>query len=439
MARGGMYDQLGGGFARYSVDGEWVVPHFEKMLYDNALLLRVYLHLWRETGSSFARRIAVETADFLIRDLRTPEGGFAAALDADTNGVEGLTYAWTEAQLVDVLGSDDGPWAADLLGVTAEGTFEHGASVLQLGADPSDVDRWSALRLRLLSARGRRPQPARDDKIVAAWNGLAIAALAETGVLLGQPSYLDAAIQAADLLLALHGVDGRLRRTSRAGAVGEHAGVLEDYGDVAEGLLVLHQATGQGRWLTAAGDLLETVTARFGRDDGGFFDTADDAETLLRRPYDPADGPAPSGLAAVGGAFLSYAALTGSTRHREVAERALATIAALIPRAPRAAGWAAAVGEAMVAGPLEIAVAGTPGRPRDALAEAARRTTSPGAVVVVGAGDAEGVPLLADRGEVDGRPAAYVCRYFVCQMPLTDAAALREPLRITSPGASPWA
>ncbi|MGI8693795.1 MAG: thioredoxin domain-containing protein [Geodermatophilaceae bacterium] len=430
MARGGMYDQLGGGFARYSVDGQWVVPHFEKMLYDNALLLRVYLHLWRETGSPFARRIAMETADFLVRDLRTPELGFAAALDADTDGVEGRTYAWTEQQLVDVLGPEDGAWAAALLDVTAAGTFEHGTSVLQLHADPSDVDKWARLRLELLSARGQRPQPARDDKVVAAWNGLAIAALAETGDLLDEPSYVDAAVSAADLLLRLHLVDGRLRRTSRAGAAGEHAGVLEDYADVAEGLLVLHQVTGEGRWLDAAGELLETVLARFGRDDGGFFDTADDADALVRRPYDPADGPAPSGLAAAIGAFVSYAALTASTRHRDVAEQALSTIAAVLARAPRAAGWAAAIGEAMLAGPLEIAVAGTPGPQRDALARSARLTTSPGAVVIVGPGDADGVPLLAGRVEVDGRPAAYICRNFVCRLPLTDPDALREPLRV---------
>ncbi|MBA2389471.1 MAG: thioredoxin domain-containing protein [Geodermatophilaceae bacterium] len=430
MARGGMYDQLGGGFARYSVDGEWVVPHFEKMLYDNALLLRVYLHLWRETGSTFSRRIAVETADFVVRDLGTPEGGFAAALDADTDGVEGLTYAWTEKQLIDVLGAEDGTWAAALLEVTAEGTFEDGASVLQLRADPGDGDRWAPVRAQLLAARHQRPQPARDDKVVAAWNGLAIAALAEAGALLDAPFYVDAAVAAADHVLRLHMVDGRLRRTSRAGDVGGHAGVLEDYADLAEGLLVLHQVTGQGRWLESAADLLETVSARFGRDDGGFFDTADDAETLLRRPYDPADGPAPSGLAAISGAFLTYAALTGSTRHRDVAESALSTVAALIARAPRAAGWAAAAGEAMLAGPLEIAVAGAAGPRRDALAEAARRSTAPGAVVVVGPPDAEGVPLLAGRVEVDGVPAAYICRNFVCQVPITEPAALAEPLRL---------
>ena len=430
MARGGMYDQLGGGFARYSVDGEWVVPHFEKMLYDNALLLSAYLHLWRETGSPLARRVAVETADFLLRDLRTPEGGFASALDADTDGVEGLTYAWTPAQLREVLGDTDGDWAAELFGVTEAGTFEHGTSVLQLRSDPVDRDRWRTVRHRLHEARAERPQPGRDDKVVAAWNGLAIAALAEAGSLFATPSYLDAAVAAADLLLRVHLVDGRLRRTSRAGVVGRHAGVLEDYADLAQGLLALHQATADGRWSTAAGELLEVVTSHFGHPDGGFYDTADDAESLLRRPLDPADGPAPSGLAAAAGALLTVAALTAAVEHREAAERALATVAAVVERAPRAAGWAAAVGEAVLAGPVEVAVAGRRGPARDELVAMARLGTAPGAVVVAGGADADGVPLLAGRGEVDGLPAAYVCLGFVCERPVTDSAELRTRLRV---------
>jgi uncharacterized protein YyaL (SSP411 family) len=230
MARGGIYDQLAGGFARYAVDGQWVVPHFEKMLYDNALLLRVYLHLWRATGDGWARRIADETAAFLIRDLGTPEGGFASALDADTDGVEGLTYVWTPDQLVEVLGPDDGRWAAAQFEVTDRGTFEHGASTLQRLGEPDDDARLDDVRGRLLRARAQRPQPARDDKVVTAWNGLAIAALAEHGVLTGAPASVDAAGRAADLIAGTHWVDGRLRRASRDGAAGQHAGVLEDYG-----------------------------------------------------------------------------------------------------------------------------------------------------------------------------------------------------------------
>ncbi|HEX7538527.1 MAG TPA: thioredoxin domain-containing protein, partial [Dermatophilaceae bacterium] len=220
MARGGMYDQLAGGFARYCVDAGWVVPHFEKMLYDNAQLLRIYLHLWRATGSPLAERVARQTADFLLRDLGTAQGGFAASLDADTDGVEGLTYAWTTPQLVDVLGAEDGRRAATLLEVTGSGTFEHGMSTLQLRREPDDARWWEGVRTRLLMARNLRPQPALDDKVVTGWNGLAIAALSEAGVLLGESTYVDAAQLCAQFLTDSHVVDGRLRRASRGGVVG---------------------------------------------------------------------------------------------------------------------------------------------------------------------------------------------------------------------------
>ncbi|HEY4625929.1 MAG TPA: N-acylglucosamine 2-epimerase, partial [Blastococcus sp.] len=423
MARGGIYDQLAGGFARYAVDAGWVVPHFEKMLYDNALLLRVYLDLWRATGDEWARRVADETAAFLVRDLGTPEGGFASALDADAEGVEGLTYAWTPGQLVEVLGPDDGRWAAAQFEVTERGTFEHGTSTLQRLHEPDDPARLASVRDRLLAARAQRPQPARDDKVVTAWNGLAIAALAEHGVLTGTDESVVAARRAAELLATTHWVDGRLRRASRDGVVGRHAGVLEDYGDLAEGLLALHQATAEGRWLELAGDLLDVVAEQF-VDADGWHDTAADAEALVHRPFDPADGPTPAGIAATAGAAVGHAALSGSPRHRELGEAALASLARLVEQAPRAAGWAAAVGEALLAGPLEVAVTGPAGPERDALAGAARAATSPGAVVVVGEPNAPGVPLLADRPLVAGRPAAYVCRGFVCSAPVTEVSAL---------------
>src|SRR3954453_21554703 len=376
MARGGIYDQLAGGFARYSVDARWVVPHFEKMLYDNALLLRVYLHLWRATGEPWARRVADETAAFLLRDLATPEGGFASALDADTEGVEGLTYVWTPAQLVEVLGEDDGRWAAEVFEVTAAGTFEHGSSTLQLLRAPDDPDRLADVRRRLFAARAQRPQPARDDKVVTAWNGLAIAALAEHGVLTGTRDSVDAARRAAELLAGTHWTDGRLRRVSRDGVAGAPAGVLEDYGDLAEGLLTLHQATGEGRWLGLAGDLLDVVAEQF-VDADGWHDTAADAEALVHRPFDPADGPTPSGIAAAAGAAGTYGALAGAPRHRELGEAAVGSLARLVERAPRAAGWAAAVGEGLLAGPLEVAVSGPAGAGRDALASAAPASTRP--------------------------------------------------------------
>jgi uncharacterized protein YyaL (SSP411 family) len=427
MASGGMYDQLGGGFARYSVDNSWVVPHFEKMLYDNALLLRVYAHWWRQTGSELGRRVARETAEFLLRDLRTPEGGFASALDADTDGVEGATYVWNPSQLREVLGPDDASWAAQLLAVTPTGTFENGDSTLQLRTDPSDVDRWNSVRQRLFAARTARRQPSRDDKVVTAWNGLAITALAEAGVLLEVPSYLDAAIATATLLLDRHVVEGRLRRTSRAGQVGHSAGVLEDYGSLAEGLLALHQATADGRWLSAAGGLIDVALAHFADGSGGFFDTADDAEQLVRRPRDPTDGPTPAGAATLAGAMLSYTALTGSGQYREAAEAVVSHAMPLIEQYPRAAGWAAALAEAMLAGPVEIAVVG-PAADRTGLERTARQAVSPGAVVVAGEPDGAGVPLLADRPLVGGRAAAYVCRGFVCDAPVTDTEALRAVL-----------
>ena len=418
MARGGLHDQLGGGFARYSVDAEWVVPHFEKMLYDNALLLGVYGRWGTDVGVWAAEGIA----GFLLAELRTAEGGFASALDADSEGAEGTYYVWTPQQLTDVLGPEDGPWAASLLGVTEAGTFEHGASTLQLHEDPADLERWFAAQRRLKAARDGRERPARDDKVVAAWNGLAISGLCSAGTLLGLPAYVEAAAAAGDLLARVHLVDGRLRRVSRDGVVGAPAGVLEDYGCVAAGFLDLVQATGDARWLGLAEQLLDVALSRFRAGDGGFHDTADDAEALVARPRDPTDNASPSGLSATVHALSTYAALTGSGRHRDAAEQALATVAAIAERAPRFAGWSLAAAHSMLDGPEEIAVVGPTGEARDALALAARRRR--GAVVVVAEEARDDIPLLIGRSVVDGLPAAYVCRGFVCERPVTDPAAL---------------
>jgi uncharacterized protein YyaL (SSP411 family) len=434
MARGGIYDQLGGGFARYSVDAAWVVPHFEKMLYDNALLLRVYLHLYRATGDAAARRVANETLDFLLRELRTAEGGFASSLDADSEGEEGRFYVWTPDQLVEALGQDDGEWAARRLGVTETGTFEHGTSVLRLvgtSAAPDDQDeaeRFADIRRRLFAARERRVRPGRDDKIVAAWNGLALSALAESAVLLDRPDATEAANDLADLLLRVHVVDGRLRRTSLAGVVGEYAGVLDDYGCVAEGLLALYATTGNARWFEAAGTLLDTARWHFLDASGQWHDTADDASQPLYRPADPADNATPSGASAVAAALVGYAAYTGSAEHRADAERALRGAAALARQAPRFAGAGLAVAEALLDGPREVAVIGPVDDPNTgALHRVALSGTAPGLVVALGEvpdGSAPSSPLLRDRGTVAGRPAAYVCRGFVCDAPTTEQAVL---------------
>ncbi|WP_030451928.1 thioredoxin domain-containing protein [Herbidospora cretacea] len=424
MARGGLYDQLAGGFARYSVDASWVVPHFEKMLYDNALLLRVYAHWWRDTGSPLARRIALETAEWMIAELRTPEGGFASALDADSEGEEGRFYVWTPDQLQEVLGQADAAWAAELFEVT--GTFEHGTSVLQLLADPDDHDRYQSIRARLRTARELRVRPGRDDKVVAAWNGLAIAALAETGALFDRPALVEAATRAATLLDEVHISDGRLLRTSRDGRAGGNAGVLEDYADVAEGFLTLYGITGDARWYQRAEALLDTLLDRFPDGAGGFFDTADDGERLFQRPQDPTDNATPSGQFAAAGALLSYAALSGSARHREAAEGALGPVSTLADRYARFAGWGLAVAAAALAGPVEVAVTGDLSDDRTrALHRAALMSGAPGMVIALGEGE---VPLMAGRTLVNGEPAAYVCRNFACRLPVTTPAALRAEL-----------
>ncbi|MEV6760571.1 thioredoxin domain-containing protein [Streptomyces sp. NPDC051105] len=439
MARGGLYDQLGGGFARYSVDRDWIVPHFEKMLYDNALLCRVYAHLWRATGSELARRVALETADFMVRELRTDEGGFASALDADSDDgtgkhVEGAYYVWTPAQLGEALGAD-ADLAAQYFGVTAAGTFEHGQSVLQLPQQEGvfDAEKVESVKRRLLAKRAERPAPGRDDKVVAAWNGLAVAALAETGAYFDRPDLVEAAVGAADLLVRLHLDDhAGLARTSRDGRAGANAGVLEDYGDVAEGFLALASVTGEGVWLEFAGLLLDHVRVRFADPEtGALYDTASDAEQLIRRPQDPTDNATPSGWTAAAGALLGYAAHTGSEPHRTAAERALGVVRTLGPRVPRFIGWGLAVAEALLDGPREIAIVGPD--QRDSRTTALHRTAllgvAPGAVVAVGTPESDEFPLLAGRPLVGGEAAAYVCRNFTCDAPTTDPERLKAVLR----------
>jgi uncharacterized protein YyaL (SSP411 family) len=474
MASGGMYDQLGGGFARYSVDGTWTVPHFEKMLYDNALLAGVYTHWWRLAGTELARRIAEETCDFMVRELRTPEGGFAASLDADSDdgsghAEEGAFYVWTPAQLREVLGPDDGDFAIAAFGVTERGTFEHGTSVLQRRHSVADTERLDRIRGTLLVAREGRSRPGRDDKVVAAWNGLAIGALAEAGILFNRPDLVTAASQAAQLLVDVHLVSSgslpssitssspdtpsssvgiappsspaaRLVRTSRDGVAGTSAGQLEDYACVAAGLLTLFGVTGKARWATVAGELLETLLAQFPDSSGGFFDAPADGEQLIYRPADPLDGATPSGTFAAAGALASLAALTGSVQYREAATAALGVVPAVAGRYPRAAGKGLAVAEALLSGPVEVAIVGPADDPRTGdLLRAALHAAPGGAVLALGdpgLGDtvAETVPLLAGRTLVSGAPAAYVCQGFACQLPVTTPAGVREQLSVTMNG-----
>jgi uncharacterized protein YyaL (SSP411 family) len=427
MARGGIYDQLAGGFARYSVDNAWVVPHFEKMLYDNALLLRFYAHWARRTFDPLAARVAGQTADFLLRDLADGPV-FISSLDADADGTEGSTYVWTPRQLRDVLGGDDGAWAASTFGVTAEGTFEHGSSVLQL-RDDADPDRLERVSTALLAARSRRVQPGRDDKIVTAWNGLTITALCEAGVALRRPDLVDAASECATLVLDRHLVDGRLRRTSLGGRVGDSAAMLEDYAALATGLFSIYQLTGE--FLDAACELIDTALAHFADPDrpGRWFDSADDAEALMVRPGDPLDGATPAGASLIAEALLTAAHLAGSDRYAQAAAQTLLAHSKLLAAAPRSAGHWLAVAEAAVRGPLQIAVAcASP----SALLDAARRL-APGGAIVVG-GPVDSSELLAGRDRVRDpqgfEDAAYVCRGRVCDLPVTGESELAAALRV---------
>jgi uncharacterized protein len=398
MALGGMYDLVGGGFHRYSVDREWLIPHFEKMLYDNALLIPAYLHAWVVTGNERYREVVEQTAEYMLRELRLPGGGFASAQDADTNGVEGLTYTWTE--------EDDVP--SELLQ-----PFEHGRFVLRGELDDKT-------RARLLAERERRKQPLRDDKAVASWNGLAVAALAEAGRRLDRDDLVAAARECAEFLLGpLSSEDGRLYRTWRDGRA-RHAGVLDDYADVAHGLYELHVATGDLRWLEEARRLALLVVELFGDEErGAFFLTAADAEQLVSRKKDFDDHPTPSGNSMLAFVLLKLARLWGDDELERRAVAVFRFVAPHVARAPSAFGHALCALDLHFSPPREIAVIGTPD---DEVARAALRPFDPNTVVAFGPSD--DVPLLAGKDFVDGRPAVYICENFACQMPQTDAAAI---------------
>ena len=434
MARGGIYDQLGGGFARYSVDATWTVPHFEKMLYDNAQLLSIYAHWYRLSGDEQALRITTETAEFLIREMQTPEGGFAAALDADSNDIEtgyseeGAYYAWTPQQVLEVLGTVDADWVIQLCKVTPEGTFEHGKSVLTLHDDPDNWERWRGLRAKLLLARETRPRPGRDDKIVASWNGLAIRALVDAGSICGRQDWIDCATRAAELLVSTHlGADeshpSRLVRVSRDGKAGLHAlGVLEDQALVASAFLALAQANGVDAWRELAGTLLNDIKDHF-QQGSGLTDTADDVEPVANdvaaRQVDPTDNVTPSGWAATIDAALTYAALSGDTEMRAWAEKFIPALIPLVASHTRFAGWGSAMFVTWLDGPREVAVAG----PSDSgFREMLVQGTAPGMVYAWGIDQ----PLLQDINIIGENATAYVCRGFVCDAPTTDLQVLKK-------------
>jgi uncharacterized protein YyaL (SSP411 family) len=429
MARGGIYDQLGGGFARYSVDAHWVVPHFEKMLYDNALLLRVYAHWWRLTRSAIAKRIVHETADFMLRELCTVEGGFASAIDADSEGTEGAFYVWNPESIYELLGAEDGVWTCDLLNVTSSGTFEHGRSTLQLLSDPDKLSRWMRIRRQLFIGRESRPRPQVDDKIVASWNGLAIAALAEAGMIFSQPHWVVAAEAAAELLVNVHmghHGDNRINRTSRNGTVGSNWGVLDDYANVAEGFLALYQVTGRQHWFDLASNVLQVASENFSDESNGFFYTDALAPDLVQRPKNIHDNAEPSGVFALAKAMITHSALTGDSEYQKRAEGALTTVSEMAGTSPIGVGWGLVASQALLCGPVQIAIIGSESEQRDQFVSAAWQSSKPGTVVAVGKPNEDTtVNLLNDRPMIGDGPTIYLCRDFVCELPTNDLAIFR--------------
>jgi len=395
MAAGGMYDLVGGGFHRYSVDEAWLVPHFEKMLYDNALLVSTYLHAWVVTGEERCRRVVEQTIDYMLRELRLPEGGFASAQDADTEGVEGLTFTWTPEEGV----------PAELLH-----PFEHGRFIIRGELSTEE-------RERLFSLRQERPQPARDDKAIAAWNGLALAALAEAGRRLERSDYVDAARELGEFLLGALSTEGRLHRTFRAGRA-KGTGYLEDYADVANGLLELHVATGELRWLEEANRLARLAVELFADEErGGFYLSPVDGEELVARKKDLEDQPTPSGNSMLAFVLLKLARIYGDDELERRAVGVFRLVHQALSRVPAAFGHALTALDLHFSPPREIAIVGPVDSP---VAQAALEPFEPNTVVAVGPSDE--IPLLAGKGLVDGKPAVYVCERFACQAPVTSAA-----------------
>jgi uncharacterized protein YyaL (SSP411 family) len=404
-----MYDLLGGGFHRYSVDRHWLVPHFEKMLYDNALLASAYLHAWLVTGEERYRRVTTETLDYVLRELRLPEGGLASAQDADTDGVEGLTFTWTAEELEEVLGEPHPEWLQP---------FEHGRSILR-GDVPEDA------RARLLAEREQRPQPLRDDKALASWNGLALAALAEAGSRLGRPDYVEAAVELAGFLLGPLSDDaGRLLRSFRAGEARIPA-YLEDYANVANGLVELAWATGETRWLEEARRLAGLLVELFADEsNGGFYVDSADGDGLVARRKEFDDHPTPAGNSMAAYVLLRLSRIYGDAELEGRAVGVFRLAHSLMERAPAAVSHLLCALDLHFSAPQEIAVVG----PSDELRVAALAGFRPNAVFAFADEPTETVPLLAGKGLVDGAAAAYVCERFACRRPVTTVDDLRALL-----------
>jgi uncharacterized protein YyaL (SSP411 family) len=444
MARGGIYDQLGGGFHRYSVDAIWLVPHFEKMLYDNAQLAWVYLYAFQVTGDTFYRRIVEETLDYVLREMTSPEGGFYATQDADSEGEEGKFYLWSAEEIREVLGADDARIFALAYGVTEQGNFE-GRNILYLAREPDQVATEAGVSLEtaraaiergrrlLFERRSTRVWPGRDDKILTSWNGLMIRAMAEAARVLGREDYRSAALRAAELVLDRLGQNGRLLRTYKDG-VARLNGYLEDYAFLADGLLALYTATFEPRWFEEARRLVEAMIAWFWDDAaGGFYDTSHDHEALVARPRDFYDNATPAGSSVAAEVMLRLASYTGEDDLRQRARKVLAPWAEAMAEHPLAFGRLLCALDLYLAEPKEVAIVGDPAAAdtRALLDVVSRRYRPRLALALSRPGDdaaAQAIPLLRDRPAVDGKATAYVCQNFACRLPTTEPDELERQL-----------
>ena len=442
MAEGGIYDQLGGGFHRYSVDAVWLIPHFEKMLYDNALLARDYALAYRVTGHQGYIQIAIETLDYIRREMRLDGGAFASAQDADSPEGEGAYFSWTPAQVAEALTEDQAKVAMARWGITEQGNFENNTTVLRvvnsldaIGQEmgESTPQLLAEARAGLLNARSEREAPARDDKVIASWNGLAIAAFAEAAIATDDDSLAEVGEEAASFVLEQMVVDGRLMRTHQNGEA-LHLGQLDDYGNMCMGLLRLYEATFSARWFVEAKDLAERMVELFADPEGnGFFYTATDSEELVARTRDLEDQPIPSGNSQAASVLLTLAALTGEADLRERAERAMMLVSKGAERHPQAFGTALMVSDLLTRPMPEVAIVGDLEDPRTKeLIKTARQSAGPDAVIAAGdpadADSVTAVPLLRGRALVNDAPAAYVCRNFACQRPVNAPEALKVEL-----------
>jgi len=447
MARGGMYDQLGGGFHRYATDAIWLVPHFEKMLYDNAQLARIYLHAWQITRDDFFRRITEETLDYVAREMLHAQGGFFSTQDADSEGDEGKFFVWTLDEMRAALGAD-AALVMDAYGVSGGANFE-GKNILFAAREldvlaalhkttQSEIEtRLAAARQKLLALRAQRVKPARDEKILAGWNGLMLAAFAEAARVFKRDDYRAIAERNAEFIMremrpstALRSAqDARLLRSWKDG-VAKLNGYLEDYANLAEGLLALYETTFEPRWFIAARELADTMLAHFADPSagsgqvprGGFFDTSDDHETLITRPKDLQDNATPSGSAMAVTVLLKLAAYTGDARYADAASRALEMLQPALAQHPTAfAQWLCALDFALGV-PKEIAIVGARADAQKFL-DVVFAEYRPHQVVAFG-DDGAAIPLLRDRVEIGGKATAYVCQNFACQLPVTEADAL---------------